>query len=307
MQPLSRNGLDPARPVAQRRDPAPSRVAYRLHRLWLTPVFRILMRVGVPVFLLSVSVGIYFSDPDRRLSAQARYEAILSSIKDRPEFMVNSLEITNASAPLADAVRNVAAVPFPISSWDLDLEALRADVERIDAVKAADVMVGAGGVLQIRITEREPAIIWRSRTGLFLLDPTGHRIAELTSREAQPELPLIAGLGADTNVPEALALIDAARPIEARLRGLVRMGERRWDLVLDRGQRIQLPQEQPVQALERVIALDKAEDILARDVTVVDMRNMNRPTLRLTDDALARFQGASPERLQASAPAVEAD
>jgi hypothetical protein len=43
-------------------------------------------------------------------------------------------------------------------------------------------------------------------------------------------------------VPEALALVAAARPAVPRLRGLVRMGERRWDLVLDRDQRILLPE-----------------------------------------------------------------
>ena len=45
------------------------------------------------------------------------------------------------------------------------------------------------------------------------------------------------------------------------------MGERRWDVVLDRDQRILLPETGPVPALERVIALDKAEHLLDRDIT----------------------------------------
>ncbi|HEX9858962.1 MAG TPA: cell division protein FtsQ, partial [Paracoccaceae bacterium] len=34
----------PPAPAAARRDPAPSRAAYRMQRLWLTPVFRAVMR-----------------------------------------------------------------------------------------------------------------------------------------------------------------------------------------------------------------------------------------------------------------------
>jgi cell division protein FtsQ len=48
-----------------------------------------------------------------------------------------------------------------------------------------------------------------------------------------------------------------------------------------------LPTEAPVTALERVIALDQAQDMLSRDVGVVDMRNGSRPTLRLNPAAAA--------------------
>jgi cell division protein FtsQ len=41
-----------------------------------------------------------------------------------------------------------------------------------------------------------------------------------------------------------------------------------------------------VPALERVIALDKAEALLARDVITVDLRNEDRPVLRLAPDAM---------------------
>ena len=84
-----------------------------------------------------------------------------------------------------------------------------------------------------------------------------------------------------------------AEPIAKRLRGLVRVGERRWDVVLDRDQRILLPSENPVAALDRVIALHQARDMLGRDVTVVDMRNGNRPTLRMNKEAADAFRRAS--------------
>ena len=64
------------------------------------------------------------------------------------------------------------------------------------------------------------------------------------------------------------------------------MGERRWDVMLDRQQIIQLPVKDPVPALERVIALHSARDVLGRDVTVVDMRDGRRPVLRLSVPAV---------------------
>lgn len=277
-----------------RRDPAPSRAAYRMHRLWLTPVFRALLRVGVPAFVVTMAFGLYLSDDTRRAALADKVAAVTKSVQERPEFMVTLMAVDGASEPLSAAIRNLLVVEFPVSSFSLDLEAMRAQIETIDAVKSADLRIRAGGILQVDVTERDPAMVWRSAQGLYLVDETGHRIAGLTGRDARPDLALVAGDGADRAVPEALALMAAAEPIAGRIRGLVRMGERRWDLVLDREQRIQLPEDEPVAALERVIALDQAEDILERDLTVVDMRNMQRPTLRLAGDALARLRGEDP-------------
>tara|TARA_R100000789_G_scaffold8056_1_gene12166 strand:+ start:1033 stop:1359 length:327 start_codon:yes stop_codon:yes gene_type:complete len=95
----------------------------------------------------------------------------------------------------------------------------------------------------------------------------------------------VVGEAANQRVSEALELIRTAAPLGERLRGLVRMGERRWDVVLDREQRILLPETQAVQALERVIALEGAQDVLARDVARVDMRLAQRPTVQMNKDA----------------------
>jgi cell division protein FtsQ len=62
--------------------------------------------------------------------------------------------------------------------------------------------------------------------------------------------------------------------------------------VLDRNQRILLPTQDPVNALERLIALDKADDLLARDVLTVDLRNEQRPVLRLAPNALGEMRRA---------------
>ena len=52
---------------------------------------------------------------------------------------------------------------------------------------------------------------------------------------------MVAGEGADKNIAEARALLASAMPLADRLRGLIYVGERRWDLALDRNQRIMLP------------------------------------------------------------------
>ncbi|SPH17001.1 Cell division protein FtsQ [Defluviimonas aquaemixtae] len=266
-----------------RRDPAPSRLAYRIERLWLTPAFRLAMRAGVP-FVLALSVaGGYLADEDRRAAIGTKIADTRQNIEERPEFMVSLMAIDGASDPVANAIRSMVPVDLPESSFRLDLEAMRATIAQIDAVASAELRIRKGGILQVTVTEREPAILWRGARGLEMLDAKGHRVATLLDRAARPDLPVIAGEGADDHVPEALEILAAAQPVGDRIRGLVRLGDRRWDVVLDRDQRILLPEIDPVTALQAVIALNTAQDVLGRDLTSIDMRNPDRPTVRLAE------------------------
>jgi len=133
-------------------------------------------------------------------------------------------------------------------------------------------------------------VVWRFDDSLNLLDGEGNRVAALGARRDRADLPLLAGQGARQVVPEALAILAVAGPVKSRIRGLVRIGERRWELVLDRDQRIMLPEDNPISALEQVMALEQATELLARDVLIVDMRNQNRPRLRMANPAVAELR-----------------
>ncbi|MEL7115155.1 MAG: cell division protein FtsQ/DivIB [Pseudomonadota bacterium] len=268
------------------RDPAPSRMAFRLQRWWLTPFVRRMVRLGFPLIAIAACVGWFFSIEANREALKDQIAEVRRSVAERPEFMVKVMAIDGASAELGEDIREVMPLDFPVSSFDLNLEDMKGVVEELDAVATAELLIKPGGILHLEVTERVPAIIWRDRGILELLDVTGRRVAAIQSRTERPDLPLIVGEGADQAVPEALAIYAAAEPLETRIRGLVRMGERRWDLALDRGQRVMLPEIGGVTALEQVLAIDAARELLARNVTHIDMRQPARPTLRMAESAV---------------------
>ena len=280
MRSLSRTGR-----VARACDPAPSRWAWRLQRLMLTPLFLLFLRAGLPMAITFGLATWWLSDENnRRMIADTVAEA-KASFETRPEFMVHLMAVEGGSDAIAEDVREVIPLDFPVSSFDLNLSEIRDTVAGLAPVKAAAVRIKPGGILHISITPRTPVAIWRSPEGLTLVDVTGAFVDEIPRRMARPDLPLIAGENAVEHVKEALDLYRAAAPLGGRLRGLVRMGERRWDVVLDRDQRILLPEDGAVEALDRVIALDGARDVLARDIKRIDLRLGARPTVQMSEHA----------------------
>ena len=166
----------------------------------------------------------------------------------------------------------------------------RPAVLEVGAVADATVRVKSGGILEIHVTPRVPVALWRQDDGLHLIDRDGTDMGAVATRADRPDLLLVAGDGAKGALGEATAIMAAARPIAPHLRGLVRMGDRRWDLVLERGQRIMLPQDNAIAALQRVVVMAQTQDLLERDIVAVDMRNPDRPTIRLTGGAAAEMR-----------------
>ena len=271
-------------------DPAESRTAYRLQRLWLTPSARFAIKVVMPAVVVTALLGWYIDAPALKRSVLSNAESVRQFVAQRPEFMVRFVSIDGGSSELNDRIRQILPIELPVSTFDLDLRRLQSAVESLNLVKSADIRIRPGDILHIKVAERIPVAVWRLNDALVLLGEDGRKITSLNRRAERADLLLVAGEGADAAVTEALAIAAAAQPLEARLRGLIRVGERRWDVVLDRDQRIMLPETGAVAALEQVIALDHAQDLLARDIATIDMRNPSRPTARMLPRAVTEMR-----------------
>ena len=278
------------RAVVPYADPSPSLLRYRFERMWLKPSVRQLVRLWLPLGVVCLSIWVTSNNDAVRRAVQVKSAQMYETLAARPELQVTQVVFPAVSDDLQQQILTVTGLVLPASSLDLDVGALKTAIETLDAVETAQVRVLGGGTLEVLTVERDPVVVWRDGDVLRLIDDEGRRVADIARRSARGDLPLIVGLGAELKVAEAMNLVRVTDPIADRVRGLVRVGERRWDLILDRGQTIMLPEHGAVSALRRVIALHQAEDLLNRDVIIVDMRNGERPVLRLTDEAISELR-----------------
>ena len=273
--------------VALAADPAPSLLSYRMQRLWLTPLFRVLVRVGLPTFGVLVLIMMFLTEAENRDHLLGLVREAQASVQNQSVHQLQTLTIEGASPPIQNQIRAKFGSLLPTSAFELDLKGMRVWIEAIPSVEHASVITSTGGLLAVQVTEIQPEFIWRSFEGLQLISSDGKKLRQVSQRADFGSLPLIAGEGATESLSEARALLATAAPISDRLRGLVRIGERRWDLVLLGGQTIALPEANPEQVLAQVIVLSAAQDLFEREILLMDFRNPRRPTLRLRPQALA--------------------
>lgn len=142
--------------------------------------------------------------------------------------------------------------------------------------------------LLVRIVERRPLAIWQNEGALTVVDVDGQVIDGARPADF-PELLLVVGPDAPAMAAELLAVMARTPDLSTRVTAAVRVGGRRWNLKLDDGIEVQLPEDELGDAWRMLVDLDRAEQLLARDVQSVDLRLHDRLVLRLTPDAQARM------------------
>ncbi|MGH6862094.1 MAG: cell division protein FtsQ/DivIB, partial [Phyllobacterium sp.] len=101
-------------------------------------------------------------------------------------------------------------------------------------------------------------------------------------------LPLVVGTGAEGQTKLLLAQMGRYPKISAGVKAYVRVGDRRWDLVMRNGVTLMLPEHRIDAALADVAAMDAKAELLTRDIAAVDMRLEDRVVVRLTPEAMAQ-------------------
>lgn len=186
-----------------------------------------------------------------------------------------------------------------VSLLTLDVEEVRGRIESLPWVSEATVRKVLPRALDIEIVEAVPVARWRAEGVEVLVAADGTVLSDaVTSRYRA--LPLVAGRGANEAVGEALALLEAHPGIADSVTAAIRINERRWDLLLEGGATVRLPEADPSAALDRFAWLEASAGVLAAGAVVVDVRFPARTTVEL-----APAEGG--EVVIAGTPEVEED
>ncbi|HTW70098.1 MAG TPA: cell division protein FtsQ/DivIB [Acetobacteraceae bacterium] len=189
----------------------------------------------------------------------------------------------NTPEPLLRAALGVTRGE-PILGFSLD--AARKRIETLSWVKEATVERRLPSTIVVNIEERRPFAIWQNDNTFALIDRAGNVVASHQDLTHFRNLPLVVGLGA----PQAAApLIDAltARPaLQKYVVAAVRVGERRWNLLMTSGANVMLPEGHEIAALDRLVQLQQTHDLLDRPLVAIDMRLPDRLVLRPKADAM---------------------
>ncbi|MBX3576831.1 MAG: cell division protein FtsQ/DivIB [Rhizobiaceae bacterium] len=179
-----------------------------------------------------------------------------------------------------------------------DAEAARARIADLPWVSMAAVRKVYPDVIEVRIEERKPFALWQHGREIAIVEESGAVITPFRGGRHQG-LPLVIGLGAPERAAPFVNLVKTHPELSARVKGYVRVAERRWDLKLENGVTVKLPESGADVALDDLAVMDTMSGLLSRDILTVDMRLADRLVVQLTPEAVVSREAALKEQAKA--------
>ena len=165
------------------------------------------------------------------------------------------------------------------SFLSLDAGAVRARIERLPWVLAAELTREFPGRLNVRISERKPSAVWRRGDREFLIDQTG-RVLSAVKAGSPIDLPRVAGEGAETVANALLSLLARFPDFARRLESAEWMAGRRWTLNLAGGVIVHLPADREALSLAALTSSGDLAALITGPARIIDLRAPGRVSVR---------------------------
>ena len=206
----------------------------------------------------------------------------LETISANAGFGISEIHITgNRRTPYSQVLEVLGMKPGQ-SIFSADVWQARERLAHLEWVATAEIHRRYPDAIFVNLVEKRPFALWqapvnssgdaRGEAPIWVVERNGKLI---TTHEIDKfrRLPKLVGEGAPGAAADLVDAVAAHRAIAARIAAYQRISKRRWNLILDDGVVVQLPEiawQKQLDALEHLI-IDGS--ILERDVTQIDLRS----------------------------------
>nr|WP_210267364.1 cell division protein FtsQ [Sinorhizobium sp. 7-81] len=173
----------------------------------------------------------------------------------------------------------------------LDIAEARRLISELPWVQNVTVRKVYPGTIEVNLEERKAFGIWQHGSDLSLIERSGSVIAPLRDNKFAA-LPLFVGRDAETAAAGFYDEFSRWPEFRSRVKAFVRVSGRRWDLRLDNGIIVKLPENDVARAMKVLAEMEERHQLLERDIAAVDLRLEDRTTVQLTPEAVARREVA---------------
>jgi cell division protein FtsQ len=169
----------------------------------------------------------------------------------------------------------------------IDLDAARSRLEQLPWIRVASIERQYPGTIRVKIVERRPLALWQRKNELVLVDEKGDVI---TSRKLDRfhKMLVLVGKDAPAHATALLSILSREPDLKRRVNAAVRVGDRRWNIRMDNGVYVRLPENDALEAWRRFARLERQHKLLKQDLLSID--------LRIPDQLIVRTRGGRPEK-----------
>jgi len=240
----------------------------------LTPV-RLVKSRGVQIvtasFAVIVGSGYFIQTADKN--------SMLSSASSHMGFEASKLVVNGNQNLDINVLQARLATQLGNSLFSFKVDAARDEVLNDPWVKSATVRKVYPDTIVVDVVERKPVALWQSKGEVHLIARDGFVISRAGPKHMR--LPQVVGEGANMAAAEFLSVVSRFPTISQKASAYVRVAGRRWNVRMNDGPQVLLPEADWQVALSELQGLQASKELLDRDILQIDMRLADRLVIKL--------------------------
>ena len=261
-------------------DPAPSKLSYKVNRLFYRLWFKLLLILSFLVLCGLLINKFLYKNID--LSAEIGFLSEKGSelYKDLTKLSINQIVVKGAQGSLKKEIimliENVATEEFSA----LKAQSLREKIRKINKVKKAFVKFSSDGLVIVNVVERKEAAVFLNNNLYEVLDSNGVILSVNNDYKGLSSFPLIVGKSGSKNIIGLLSLANEIGTFNSKILYYEWVGERRWDIHMKNNLVFKLPENNLSKGVELMrIFLNETNHHL-KPIVSVDLRNLDKPIIK---------------------------
>jgi cell division protein FtsQ len=219
----------------------------------------------------------------RLAAAAAVLGTHLARVAAAAGFAVDHVAVAGRARTSQQAILAALGVHRGTPILAVDLGAAKTRLEALTWVGRADIERRLPDTIFVRLDERRPLAFWQRDGRLVLIDRAG-KVVPVARLDTFGPLIVLVGDDAPAHAVALLDMLATEPALYPHVAAAVRVGGRRWNLKLDDGIDVALPEDDPESAWHRLAALDRTDKLLERRIEAVDLRLPDRLVVRLPAD-----------------------
>lgn len=212
-------------------------------------------------FVVAIVLGVYFA-----------VRIVMTSMGHGKISTIHNISIT-ADSYDGDlmAIKTAASASLGAQTRTLDLEIQNNRIRAVPGVRNVATRRLPNGTIRVNVELHHAVAQWTDGAAYYPLSADGTHI-EIPSDTRDDGAIVFRGA-----LPEDISEITTAtQPVAQIIDYLEWIENRRWNIITTDGITIMLPESNPVASVRELISLNEKQNILGRDIKVIDMRDTSR-------------------------------
>ena len=236
--------------------------------------FKTKIWVLIGIALIGGGIWFYRSEYRSRMADGIR-ESYVELMKTTG-LTLQKVEVKGHIRTKLDDIHQVTKLSQGMPIFDVDLTEMHEKISVLPWVKSVIIKRRLPSALEITVEEKTPIAVWQNNKKYLPLDEEGKPIPD--EKEKLPDLILVVGADVPDHVVALFNTLNQYPVIRERVKSAVRVGNRRWNLILNRvdGIKVELPEKEVDVALKRLQDSIEKNHLFQKDITSINLREKDR-------------------------------